>query len=64
MIHKAVGATALVAGILLVLCALGGMDCGTVGFARGMLQAWGGLILSAPVARSSTAEKRQADEAL
>lgn len=47
MIHKAVGATALVAGILLVLCALGGMDCGTVGFARGMLQAWGGLILSA-----------------
>ena len=47
MIHKAVGATALVAGILLVLCALGGMDCGTVGFARGMLQSWGGLILSA-----------------
>lgn len=47
MIHKAVGATALAAGILLVLCALGGMDCGTVGFSRGMLQAWGGLILSA-----------------
>ena len=47
MIHKAVGATALVAGILLVLCALGGMDCGTVGYARGMLQDWGGLILSA-----------------
>ena len=47
MIHKAVGATALVAGILLVLCALGGMDCGTVGFAHGVLQAWGGLILSA-----------------
>ena len=47
MIHKAVGATALVAGILLVLCALGGMDCGTVGFAHGGLQAWGGLTLSA-----------------
>ena len=47
MIHKAVGAAALAAGSLLVLCALGGMDCGTVGFARGVLQAWGGLILSA-----------------
>lgn len=47
MIHKAVGAAVVAAGILLVLCALGGMDCGTVGFARGMLQAWGGLILSA-----------------
>lgn len=47
MIHNAVGATALVAGILLVLCALGGMDCGTVGFAHGVLQAWGGLTLSA-----------------
>lgn len=47
MIHKTVGAAVLAAGILLVLCALGGMDCGTVAFARGMLQAWGGLILSA-----------------
>lgn len=47
MIHKAVGATVLVAGILLVLCALGGMDCGTVGFARGMIQASAGLLLSA-----------------
>lgn len=47
MIHKVVGAAALAAGILLVLCALGDMDCGMVGFTRGMLQAWGGLILSA-----------------